>query len=61
MCPECPGKDLAKQALLAKPMGKRPRVHPKTRWSDRISDLAWLRLGVKPAELSQIAVDCAVF
>ena len=60
MCPECPGKDLARQALLAKPMGERPRVHPWTRWSNYISNLAWSRLGVEPTELSEIAVDCEV-
>ena len=31
------------------------------RWSIYISDLAWSRLGVEPAELSEIAVDCEVF
>jgi len=32
-----------------------------TRWRDNISDLAWSRLGVEPAEISEIAVDREVF
>jgi len=43
------------------PTGKRPKVCPRTRWSDFISDLAWYGLGVKPTELSEIAVDRGVF
>jgi len=35
---------LARQVLLAKPTGKRPKVRPRTRWSDDICDLAWSRL-----------------
>ena len=30
---------LARQVLLARPTGKRPRGRPKTRWSDYFSDL----------------------
>jgi len=45
------------QVLLAIPTGKWPRVRPRTRWRDCISDLAWFRLGVEPAELSKIAVE----
>ena len=41
--------------------GKRPRVRPRTRWRDYISNLAWSRLGVEPTELSEIAVDREVF
>ena len=52
---------LSRQALLAKPSGKRPRGRPRPRWSNYISDLAWSRLGVEPAELSEIAVDREVF
>jgi len=50
-----PGK-IGRQVLLATPTGKRPIVRPRTRWSDYISDHAWSRLGVEPAELSEIAV-----
>jgi len=38
-----------------------PDGHPRTRWRDYISDLAWSRVGVEPAELSEIAVDPEVF
>ena len=56
-----PHKRLARQVLLAKPTGKRPSGCPRPRWSDCISDLAWPRLGLEPAELSEIAIDHAVF
>jgi len=42
-------------------MGKRPKVCPRTKWRDYMSDLAWARLGVEPAELSETAVDCEVY
>jgi len=47
--------------LQFEPTGKWPRVRPRTRWCDYISDLAWSRLGVEPAELAEIAVDREVF
>jgi len=52
MCPECPGKDwrITSFGLQSTPTEKRPRVRPRTRWRDYISDLAWSRLGVEPAE-----------
>jgi len=31
MCPECLDERLARQVLLAKPTGKQPRGHPRTR------------------------------
>jgi len=43
------------------PTGKRRRFCPRTRWSDYISDLAWYRLGVEPAELFEIPIDRGVF
>ena len=52
---------LARQDLLAKPTGKRPRCRSRPRRSNRISNLGWSRLVVEPAELSEIAVDRAVF
>ena len=52
---------LVRQVLLAKSTGKQPRGCPKPRWNNCISDLAWSHLGVEPAELSEIAVDCEVF
>jgi len=51
---------LVRQAL-AKPTGKRPRCRLRPRWSNWISDLAWPRLVVESAELSEIAVDREVF
>ena len=54
-------KRWARQVLLATSTGKRPRCRPKTRWSDYISDLARFRLGVEPADLSEIADDREVF
>jgi len=63
MCPDSrmPHERLTRQVLLAKPMGKWPRGHLGTRWSDCISDLAWSHLGVEPAELPEIAVDNEIF
>jgi len=43
------------------PTGKRPKVCPRARWRNYISDLAWSLLGVEPAELSEISVDREVF
>jgi len=40
------------QVLLSTATGKMPR----SKWSDYISGLAWYRLGVEPAELSEIAI-----
>ena len=42
---------LARKVVLATQTGNRPR------WSDYISDLASSRLGMEPAELSEIAAD----
>ena len=56
-----PNERLLMQALLAKPMGKRLSCCPKPRWHSCTSDLAWSHLGVKPAELSEIAIDREVF
>ena len=47
--------------ILATPTRKRPRCRPKTSWNDYISIVYWSRLGVEPAELSEIAVDREVF
>ena len=51
---------LVRQVLLAKSTGKQPRGRPKPRWSNCIPDLAWSRLGVEPAVLSEIAVDWGI-
>jgi len=52
---------LAREVLLTKPTGKRPRGLSRPRWSNYTSDHAWSHLGVEPAELSDIAVDRGVF
>ena len=53
MCPECPRKAWRTNSfgLQSAPTLERPRVRPRTRWRDYISDLAWSRFGVEPAEL----------
>jgi len=56
-----PHERLARHVRLEKPTGKRPRRRPRTRWSGYISDIAWSRLVVDPAELPEIAVDREVF
>jgi len=63
MCPKCPRKEWRTKSirLHSAPTGKQPKVCPRTKWRDYISDLAWSRLGVEPAELSEIAVDRDVF
>jgi len=54
---ECPRKEWRTKSLVLQSTrtGKRPR------WRDYISDIAWSRLGVETAELSEIAVDREVF
>jgi len=56
-----PHKRLARQVLLAKHTGKRPKDRPRPGWSDYISDLSWSRLVVESAELSETADDREVF
>jgi len=56
-----PNERLVRQAPLAKPTGKQPSFWSRSRCSNCISDLAWSRLGVEPAELSEIAVDREAF
>jgi len=52
-------KRLARQVLLATPTPKekRPRKRLRIRWNDHISDLAWSRPGVEPADFFESAVD----
>ena len=47
----------AKQLMDALPSSKRSRGQPITRWQNYVEDLAWLRLGVSPAELPLVAGD----
>jgi len=49
-----PHGKLTKQVLLVTPTGKRPRVPPRTRWSEYIPELDWFRLRVETAEPSEI-------
>jgi len=46
-------KRWARQDLLVTLTGKRPRSRPRTRLCDYISNLAWSRLDVEPADLSE--------
>jgi len=56
-----PHERLVRHVLLVKPTGKRPRGHPRTRWTDYTSNLAYSRLDVEPEESHERAVDCEVF
>jgi len=58
-CPKCPRIERRTKSfrLQSPATGKRPKVCPRTRWLDYITDLAWSRLGVEPAELSELADD----
>ena len=51
----------ARQVLVVTITEKWPRGRPRSMWRDYISDLAWSRLGVQPAELSEIHENCEVF
>ena len=44
-----PKERLSKQALIAKPNGKRPVGRPRIRWTNYIEDLGWNRLGLHPS------------
>jgi len=56
-----PQERLSKQILLATPTGKRPRGRPRIMWREYISNFSWSRLGVEPAEQSEIAENTEVF
>jgi len=56
-----PHETLVRQVLLHTPMRMLLRGQPRTRWRVNISDLAWSRLGVEPAELSEVAENRDVF
>ena len=59
MRPKCPRKEWRTKSfrLQSTPMGKWPKVCPRTKWRDYVSNLACSHLGVEPAELSDISVD----
>jgi len=48
--PRMPQARLERRVALVTPMGKWPRGRPRTRGCGYISDLAWSRLSVEPAE-----------
>ena len=50
-----------KQALPAKPNGRRPVGRPRTRWTDYIEDLRWNRLGLRPSEMMEVMKDREVW
>ena len=56
-------KRLAGRVVLATPTRKRPRARgrPKTRWHNYIFDPTWSRLGVEPADLSEVPENRKVF
>ena len=60
---KCPRKEWRTKSfrLQSKPTGNRRKVCPRTRWRDYIYDFVCSRLGVGPAELSEISVDRGVF
>ena len=55
-----PGR-LPVELFRARPIGRRPRGRPRTRWRDYISSLAEERLGIPPAELESVAEDREVW
>jgi len=52
LCDQCPIK-VSEPSPAGYTHGKAARGHPRTRWSDYISNLDWSRLGVGRAELSK--------
>jgi hypothetical protein len=46
---------LPRDVFKARPVGRRLRGRPRTRWRDYISTLAWERLGISPSELVNVA------
>ena len=52
---------LARRVLLATPSGKHPRGQPRTSLCDYISNIAWFRLDMETAELSEIPENREIF
>jgi len=52
-----PGKIIIEASPAGYTPEKAAQRCSRTRWSDCVSDLAWPRLGVESAELSEIVVD----
>ncbi|TWW73380.1 hypothetical protein D4764_15G0007740 [Takifugu flavidus] len=49
-----PGR-LPGEVFRACPSGRRPPGKPRTRWRDYVSRLFWVRLGIPPDELEEVA------
>ncbi|CAL8276249.1 unnamed protein product [Arctogadus glacialis] len=56
-----PNGRLPWEVFQARPVGRRPRGRPRTRWRDYISTLAWERLGISPSELVNVAREREVW
>ena len=56
-----PQERLLKQALLARANGRRPVGRPRTRWTNRIEDLGWNRLELRPSEMMEVIEDREVW
>ena len=56
-----PQERLPKQALLAKPNGRKLVGRPRTRWTNYIVDLGWTRLGLQPSEIIDAMEDREVW
>ena len=52
-----PQERFPKQALLAKPNGKRPTGRPRMRWQDYIAKLGWNRLGIPANKLEEVTMN----
>ena len=60
ICIDCiadASQGLPQEVLAARPIGRRPRGRPRTRWVDYISMLAWERLGIAQKEVANVALE----
>jgi len=58
---QMPQERLERHILLSTPTGKWPRGRQRTKWRDYNSDLAWSRICVESAEMSEVAENHEVF
>jgi len=63
MYPECRRKEWQTKSfgLQSTPRESGPKFAQGLGWRNYISDFSWSSLGVEPAELFEIAVDCELF
>ena len=61
MCPETHRKYWQRKTCWQRSWEKSPELDQGPGWRDYMFDLAYSPLGVKPAELSEIAANCEVF